>query len=1075
VGTRRNVSPDAVTAQRSDDASRDRARISIVAFTLGVLIAVAASTTFAQGVVRAPLRAQETAQSEPQDIGPVARQQLSALVADKEARTPAQKKIDSNVLLTIDATRAIPRRSILKSLAKPMPEADGRIVVDIDLADAADIDHVTAVLRQVNAQVLFTSARFKSVRARIQPQAVEAIAAIPGVRFIDAERRAVHNQNTTSQGDVVHKANMVRSTLGYTGNGVKVCVLSDGIASLASRQATGDLPQIVDVLPGQAGVGDEGTAMLEVLYDLVPEARLGFATSNGGEAAFAQNILDLADAGKGGCKVIVDDADYLSESPYQDGIIAQAVNTVTAAGVVFVSSASNNGSFDFATSGTWEGDFRAPSNVTSALIPGHVLHEFAPGVAGNAALTPSSYVLLHWAEPSGAAASDYDLYVLDSTMSTVLASSTNVQNGSQNAVEIVYAPTGNPFPAGSRVVVAKKTGAPDRMFSVRWYRGKLTYATAGAARGHANAAGALSVAATPASGAAGPTPPNSTGPYPNPYSSSSLVETFSSDGPRRIYFDTAGNLLPGAPAGNFTSSGGVVRNKPDLTAADGVSTDTPGYAQFFGTSAAAPHAAAAAVMLRQAFPNWSVQQIKDALMTSAVDIQAPGWDRTSGAGIVMPLAALQAAGAPAAAAIKLVNVVATEVNGNNNGVPDSGEDWQFAITLGNGGGATATNVVATLTSSTPGVTITSGAVGYGSIAVNGSATNPSASPFRFSLANLPCGQQLDFIVRVTTDQSQSSAPLYLPISMPSNPGLGAAQTFSFAGPPVAIPDGGMQTPGATATAGVTVSGINGPIGKVVVRFDGINGCSGNDPAFAGIDHQYVGDLAVSLKAPDGTIVKLVNRMNGGFNDGQNFCNLTLDDAAVTDTIDATTGDMAPFTGTFRPDSPLAAFKGKSANGTWELQANDYVQNKTGHINRFSVIVSPQTCGTGTTSGSSTAQSSGSVNSSFDVDGNGHYDAMTDGLLVLRYLFGLRDTNLTDKAIGAGATRTTPAQVTAYLDKMRASLDIDGNGRLDGLTDGVLVMRYLFGMRGQQLVDGAVGQNATRSSAQIEAFLQGLAP
>jgi len=39
---------------------------------------------------------------------------------------------------------------------------------------------------------------------------------------------------------------------------------------------------------------------------------------------------------------------------------------------------------------------------------------------------------------------------------------------------------------------------------------------------------------------------------------------------------------------------------------------------------------------------------------------------------------------------------------------------------------------------------------------------------------------------------------------------------------------------------------------VVVRFDGINGCSGNDPAFAGIDHQYVGDLAVSLKAPDGS-------------------------------------------------------------------------------------------------------------------------------------------------------------------------------------------------------------------------------
>src|SRR6185436_7499558 len=184
--------------------------------------------------------------------------------------------------------------AILKSLVKPLPEADGRIVVDIDLIDGKEMNHVIAVLRQVNAQVLFASERFKSIRARIQPQAVETIASISGVRFVNSERQASHNKNTTSQGDVVHKANLVRSTMGYTGNGVKVCVLSDGINSLASRQATGDLPQLVDVLPGQSGVGDEGTAMLEILYDLVPEARLGFATSNGGEAAFAQNILDLA-------------------------------------------------------------------------------------------------------------------------------------------------------------------------------------------------------------------------------------------------------------------------------------------------------------------------------------------------------------------------------------------------------------------------------------------------------------------------------------------------------------------------------------------------------------------------------------------------------------------------------------------------------------------------------------------------------------------------------------------------------------------------------------------------------------
>jgi hypothetical protein len=1062
VGTKRDHSTSALTAVRSARARHARAAHPIAA--VAFLLALAASTVFAQGALRMPNLAAVDAAA----LGPVARAQINALIAEKEARSPAQHKIDSRLLLTIDAARPTPRRSVLKTLAKAPVEADGRVVVDIDLADAAAVNHVIGVLRQVNGQVLFASERFKSIRARVAPHTVETIASIAGVRFVDSERQAAHNKNSTTQGDVVHKANFVRSSMGYTGNGIKVCVMSDGIDSLASRQATGDLPQLIDVLPGQAGAGDEGTAMLEILFDLVPEARLGFATTQGGEARFAQNILDLADPAKGGCKVIVDDTLYFSESPFQDGMAAQAVNSVVAAGVVFVSAAANTGNLDYGTSGTWEGDFRAPSGMTSALIPGHVLHEFAPGVAGNAALTASSYATLHWAEPYGAAASDYDLYVLDASMSTVLASSTNTQNGTQSPCEIVAAPGGGTFPAGSRIVVAKKTGAQDRMLSLQWYRGRLTYATNGATRGHSAAAGAISVAATPAANADGPTPPNPVGPYPGTYSATGKVEIFSADGPRRMFFDGSGNLLAGAVAGNFTSSGGVVRNKPDVTAADGVATDTPGYTQFFGTSAAAPHAAAAAAMLKQAFPGWSPQQVKTALLGSAIDIQAPGWDRTSGAGIMMPLAALQANGASAAAAVKLVNVVATEVRGNGNGVPDSGEDWQFTIPLGNSGGANATNVTATLTTSTPGISVTSGPVGYGSVAVNGSVTNPSSTPFRFTLPNLPCGQQLDFVLQVTTAQNPS--PLYLPISMASNPGLGAAQTFSFTGPSIAIPDGGNQTAGPTASAGLAVSGINGNIGKVVLRIDGLNGCTVNDAASAGIDHEYVGDLVVTLKAPDGTLVRVVNRMNSGFNDGQNFCNLTLDDSAVNAIGDAA-GSMAPFTGSFRPDASLSGLNGRNPNGLWELQANDFVQSKTGHINRFSLIVTPQTCGSVSPPPSPPAN----VSLSLDIDGDGRYDALTDGLLVLRYLLGLSGTSMIDRVVGSGAQRTTAAQISAYLDTMRSALDVDGNGQADALSDGLIIMRFMFGMRGATMTDGAISAAATRTPSQIESYLRALTP
>ncbi len=67
------------------------------------------------------------------------------------------------------------------------------------------------------------------------------------------------------------------------------------------------------------------------------------------------------------------------------------------------------------------------------------------------------------------------------------------------------------------------------------------------------------------------------------------VETFSSDGPRRIFYEADGTAIT---AGDFSSTGGRLLNKPDVAAADGVSTSTPGFSRFFGTSAAQPHAAA---------------------------------------------------------------------------------------------------------------------------------------------------------------------------------------------------------------------------------------------------------------------------------------------------------------------------------------------------------------------------------------------------------------------------------------------------------------------------------------------------
>ena len=112
----------------------------------------------------------------------------------------------------------------------------------------------------------------------------------------------------------------------------------------------------------------------------------------------------------------------------------------------------------------------------------------------------------------------------------------------------------------------------------------------------------------------------------------------------------------------------------------------------------------------------------------------------------------------------------------------------------------------------------------------------------------------------------------------------------------------------------------------------------------------------------------------------------------------------------------------------------------------------------------------------DIDGNGAYAALTDGLLILRYLLDLTGPALTNGATVAGAPRTTPADVSLLLDNIKPLLDVDGNGQCDALTDGLMLIRYFFGLRGNPLIAGAVGTGATRvTTLQIEDYIGSITP
>lgn len=107
----------------------------------------------------------------------------------------------------------------------------------------------------------------------------------------------------------------------------------------------------------------------------------------------------------------------------------------------------------------------------------------------------------------------------------------------------------------------------------------------------------------------------------------------------------------------------------------------------------------------------------------------------------------------------------------------------------------------------------------------------------------------------------------------------------------------------------------------------------------------------------------------------------------------------------------------------------------------------------------------------DVDDDGEATALTDGLLVIRYLFGFSGDSLTFGAVSEKALRSNPEAIKTYLDNSLILLDVDGDGESIALTDGLLVIRSLFGFTGESLTAGAVVDAGARTDAiAVERYL-----
>ena len=574
----------------------------------------------------------------PDDISPEALQQMRELLAEKDARTPAQRRLGSSLLY---AMKALDGQPTLPDAANGVDTTGDGALVDLRVTSTPAV--LTAIA-QAGGMVLYAAPGSQTIRARVPLAQIEALAEAPTVLSIErASQARVGGQaftsasqpiqgSLTTQGLISHAANAVQSS-GIDGSGVRVGVLSDSAEATSFLISTGDLPAdttiVQDILGGPGS--SEGSAMMEIVHDLAPGAQLFFASAFNGPDSFADNIRTLRNTY--GCDVIVDDTEYTAaDPPFQDGVIAQAVNDVTASGALYLSAIGNEGNATSGTSSVWEGDF--VSAGTSALLPGYTLHSFG-AQSFDRLLATTTAVDLFWSDPLGASSNDYDLFVLNAAGTAVLAASTNIQSGSQDPFEEIFS-SAAVLPANARIVIAAKTGAAPRALHLENFFGeRLQIATPGRTRGHAAASSAVSVAAVNWNSARTGTRPFVGGPA-NP------TEIFSSDGPRRIFFDAAGTAItPGDLL--FGTNGGALLVKPDLAAADGVTTRTPGFSPYFHTGAAAAHAAGIAALIKSAKPSLTPQQIRDAMTSTALDIRDAGIDRDSGYGIPMAPPAVDAA------------------------------------------------------------------------------------------------------------------------------------------------------------------------------------------------------------------------------------------------------------------------------------------------------------------------------------------------------------------------------------------------------------------------------------------------
>lgn len=532
-----------------------------------------------------------------------------ALVPSESAARPTmsawEEKISSDLLPLIDERFLLPGET-QEGTAKGTVRQTGikgtstdEVFVYIRVAETAPVGN----LDRWCIEVIDRDEGTHRVAAWVRVSDLPGLAAEVWVRSIQTVIPPIANTGSVNtQGDQILKADQLRRTTGLSGQGVKVGVISTGVDHWRDAEASGDLPSTLHILSNSAG-GDEGTAMLEIIHDIAPEADLYFHDTGTNTIAFDRAVDALAEAG---CSVIVDDISWLGEPFFEDGPVAVHIQEKIRNGrLVYVTSAGNYAQKHY--QGTYFDD-------------GSGWHDFSAGRSESRkkiylTIPPGGSIraVLQWDDQFGTSVNDYDLYLTEQYpySGVTLKKSTNSQTGSADPFEWVSYTNDKSYTINAELDVNNYMNlAESRTLELQMYISSGTSISLDNLVSADSISGQAAVPDVLTIGALGATSPNQ-------------LEPFSSRGPVTIVYPHR-----------------EIRQKPNLCGIDGVTvTGSGGFPnRFYGTSAAAPHIAGIAALLWSISPSLTPGQIRTALADGAVDLGDPGRDTLYGAGRVDALA-----------------------------------------------------------------------------------------------------------------------------------------------------------------------------------------------------------------------------------------------------------------------------------------------------------------------------------------------------------------------------------------------------------------------------------------------------